>query len=340
MNVPGVTVSLAKAAARQGHELQHYSAQGARVVACLVVVKRAPPRAASGAAPIVEANAGADGDASKVVVAPDYSDMETDRRPRVLLVSVKKNLRMYTLPRGGVDKDEAEDYGRAALRETWEEAGVLCRPREVASACQVPRDSASDVDSLAETLGRVSLEPPNSAGAAAEPVFAASAGTVTQLGAPVLLPIRKAAHARRLPNQGAFPYTEVHFFEAAYGAEAGSAAAGASGAPPDAWPESGRRDRMWVHAGRAVRLLERSGRPEMVAAVKCSSVWNDSKKRKKRGENGRSAQKKAREVQTGDARHHLNEQRPIEDPLLIEAQHQDLKVDADELDGTDKHEPY
>ncbi|VVT56288.1 uncharacterized protein SAPINGB_P004934 [Magnusiomyces paraingens] len=72
--------------AREGRENQVYSEKGARVVAGTVIVDSA--------------------------------------NKKVLLVSSTSHRDKFILPKGGVEKDEINDYAATALRETWEEAGV------------------------------------------------------------------------------------------------------------------------------------------------------------------------------------------------------------------------
>ena len=45
---------------------------------------------------------------------------------RVLMVSSSKHQDRWILPKGGVESDEKDDFAKAALRETWEEAGAVC----------------------------------------------------------------------------------------------------------------------------------------------------------------------------------------------------------------------
>ncbi|KAH3677222.1 hypothetical protein WICMUC_001803 [Wickerhamomyces mucosus] len=43
---------------------------------------------------------------------------------QVLLISSSAKKNKWVLPKGGIETDEAEDYSKTAIRETWEEAGV------------------------------------------------------------------------------------------------------------------------------------------------------------------------------------------------------------------------
>ena len=45
---------------------------------------------------------------------------------RVLMISSSKHKDRWILPKGGVEFDEKDDFAKAALRETWEEAGAVC----------------------------------------------------------------------------------------------------------------------------------------------------------------------------------------------------------------------
>lgn len=44
---------------------------------------------------------------------------------QILLVQSTKHKDRWVLPKGGIEKDEADDYTKCAKRETWEEAGAL-----------------------------------------------------------------------------------------------------------------------------------------------------------------------------------------------------------------------
>lgn len=46
-------------------------------------------------------------------------------KTKVLLVSSAANPDLWVLPKGGVEQDEKHDLTQTALRETWEEAGVI-----------------------------------------------------------------------------------------------------------------------------------------------------------------------------------------------------------------------
>jgi diphosphoinositol-polyphosphate diphosphatase len=46
---------------------------------------------------------------------------------RVLMISSSKHKDRWILPKGGVESDEKDDFAKAALRETWEEAGAVCK---------------------------------------------------------------------------------------------------------------------------------------------------------------------------------------------------------------------
>ncbi|AWU78487.1 hypothetical protein CAS74_002692 [Pichia kudriavzevii] len=45
---------------------------------------------------------------------------------KVLMISSAKHPDKWIIPKGGIEDDEVEDYGTAALREVWEEAGADC----------------------------------------------------------------------------------------------------------------------------------------------------------------------------------------------------------------------
>lgn len=46
-------------------------------------------------------------------------------KTQVLLISSEARKDRWIIPKGGVEVDEAGDFERAALRETWEEAGAI-----------------------------------------------------------------------------------------------------------------------------------------------------------------------------------------------------------------------
>lgn len=131
---------------------------------------------------------------------------------KILLVSSSNDRHKYICPKGGVEQDELHDFAAAALRETWEEAGVIGK------------------------LGR-KLEPP------------------------ILREITSERFLRELPENAAFPYTEFHFYELDFEKM------------EDVWPESYKRDRVWATPEEAVALLTTSNRPEMVTALKRSSLF-------------------------------------------------------------------
>ncbi|EFP78199.1 hypothetical protein PGT21_013536 [Puccinia graminis f. sp. tritici] len=63
----------------------------------------------------------------QVAVAVAYrSKTAHDGMPQIeyLLVSSRKHLGSWVLPKGGVEKEEVSDHGLAALREAWEEGGI------------------------------------------------------------------------------------------------------------------------------------------------------------------------------------------------------------------------
>lgn len=46
---------------------------------------------------------------------------------KVLMISSTKHSDKWVLPKGGIEFDEANNFSLSALRETWEEAGVIGR---------------------------------------------------------------------------------------------------------------------------------------------------------------------------------------------------------------------
>jgi diphosphoinositol-polyphosphate diphosphatase len=46
-------------------------------------------------------------------------------KTKVLMVSATKQTDRWVLPKGGVELDEIDDHSQSAIRETWEEAGVI-----------------------------------------------------------------------------------------------------------------------------------------------------------------------------------------------------------------------
>ena len=65
---------------------------------------------------------------SDLLVLPAVAVMVLDERQRLLLVK-DAGLRLWATPGGAVDPDEAP--ADAAVRETWEETGLLVEPRRV-----------------------------------------------------------------------------------------------------------------------------------------------------------------------------------------------------------------
>lgn len=47
-------------------------------------------------------------------------------KKRVLLISSSKHKDRWIIPKGGIEKDEIDNFAKAALRETWEESGAIC----------------------------------------------------------------------------------------------------------------------------------------------------------------------------------------------------------------------
>ena len=83
---------------------------------------------------------------------------------RVLLVGSSRNNNKWVLPKGGVETDEDDDgdYVRAAIRETWEEAGAIgtiVRKLQVIPDLRSPAEWAKG--SMKETNG-VLRNPPRS----------------------------------------------------------------------------------------------------------------------------------------------------------------------------------
>ncbi|WAQ88104.1 hypothetical protein PtA15_9A229 [Puccinia triticina] len=63
----------------------------------------------------------------QVAVAVAYRLVTADNGPsrvEYLLVSSRKHLGSWVLPKGGVEEEELSDHGLAALREAWEEGGI------------------------------------------------------------------------------------------------------------------------------------------------------------------------------------------------------------------------
>lgn len=50
-----------------------------------------------------------------------------DKHEKVLMISSSKNRNKWIIPKGGVELDEADNFGKTALREVWEEAGAMCQ---------------------------------------------------------------------------------------------------------------------------------------------------------------------------------------------------------------------
>ncbi|AOA63336.1 Polyphosphate phosphatase [Komagataella phaffii CBS 7435] len=48
-----------------------------------------------------------------------------EAKDKVIMISSSKHKDRWILPKGGIEKDEEDDYRNTALRETWEEAGIF-----------------------------------------------------------------------------------------------------------------------------------------------------------------------------------------------------------------------
>lgn len=72
------------------------------------------------------------------------------KRERVLMVSSSKHRDRWILPKGGVETDEMADFAKAALRETWEEAGAVCQVTRPLPVVGDHRKAASEGIALCE----------------------------------------------------------------------------------------------------------------------------------------------------------------------------------------------
>jgi diphosphoinositol-polyphosphate diphosphatase len=48
-----------------------------------------------------------------------------DHHEKVLMISSSKHQDKWIIPKGGIELDEADNFGKTALREVWEEAGAI-----------------------------------------------------------------------------------------------------------------------------------------------------------------------------------------------------------------------
>ncbi|GMM38504.1 polyphosphatase [Saccharomycopsis crataegensis] len=154
---------------------------------------------------------------------------------RVLMIS-STDKRRWIIPKGGVELDEVEDYSKAAIRETWEEAGVDGR---VAKYLGKINDHRMIKTSGCE--GNSKSFPP----LASSVEYADPNNFITKDGTKLV------------------PRSEYHFYEMAlvkiY----------------TEWPEKHKRDRHWFDYATAKRELEKNDGSELLEALEKSSIVKD-----------------------------------------------------------------
>ncbi|VVT45583.1 uncharacterized protein SAPINGB_P000802 [Magnusiomyces paraingens] len=248
-------------------------------------------------------------------------DNDDDGGHRVLLVSVKKGVNKWTLPKGGVEEREAHDYGLAAIRETWEEAGVLVRKlgkdgREERLDRLDNLDGLEGLEGLKGLKGKVSgngrticdVDHVTSSGEYVRRIELEGMPNGEQFARVGVFNKKKLRKFPRGSQGEVISSGEnwIYFYEGEYGADVG----GEEEEGPEGWRwrwlESGKRDRVWVNVLQAERMLRRSGREEMVRALQMSRVYqraidsdrkrdkddkDDKKKKKKKKRNKKNKNK-------------------------------------------------